>query len=145
MNRVGRAEVEAMLAVSFQTKPKPPPDTIASVRKAFKDADELFEMQDNDREFEVLCGATLATLLAHRTDAAAFAALATTTTSLAGARKTNVPPDLVTTAEQSIAEISELRRTRPDPDVSSYTNSPKVSFEQSSAAVKQNWASDGAA
>lgn len=76
--------IETMIAIALRTKPRPKRENIASVRQNFKDADDLFDMEKNDRELEILCGSALATLLDLDGDPAALAALSTTTASCGG-------------------------------------------------------------
>src|SRR4051794_22593283 len=70
--------VESMLGLLLRTKSRPDAASMTSLRKHFKEVDDLFEMSGNDRELEILCGAALATILDGTGDAAAQAALATT-------------------------------------------------------------------
>lgn len=112
---VGAADVginDTLLAVLVKTRTQPDAETMAELRGYFKAADDLFEMSNNDREIEVLCGAALATVLEKADDIAAQAALATSTTLFAGARKTDFPYDFAAAAEATIARISEQRRIR---------------------------------
>jgi hypothetical protein len=106
--------VETLIAVALRAKPHPEPADIAALRGHFKTADDLFDMEGNDRELEILSGAALATLFGNDSDAAARAALATTTASCFGVRTADFPLDLATAAETAIARISEDRRKRPD-------------------------------
>ncbi|WP_368508190.1 GTPase-associated system all-helical protein GASH [Bradyrhizobium lupini] len=105
--------IDTMLAVLVKTRTQPDADTMAELRGHFKAADDLFEMSNNDRELEVLCGAALATVLEGTDDVAAKAALATSIALFAGVRRTDFPYDFDAAAEAAIARISERRRTRP--------------------------------
>jgi hypothetical protein len=147
-NLVGKAadaDVDAMIAISFATKPKPCVAALARVREAFKAADEFFDMQGNDRELEVLCGAALATLFEKGDDISAFAALGATTASCGNARLSNLPMDLPGLAEGAIAAMAEKRRARPDLAAAVSGAPPKLNFEGASETVKQNWSPDGVA
>jgi GTPase-associated system helical domain len=108
------ASVETMLAIALRTKPRPQPARVAKLRERFKAADDLFEMEGNDRELEVLSAAALATLYDSDNDASAHAALTATTASCFGARTADFPLDLAAAAEATICRISETRRKRPD-------------------------------
>jgi hypothetical protein len=55
--------VENILRVVFHAKAAPAAEVIARFREAFRAADDLFDMQGNDREVEVLCGTMIAVLL----------------------------------------------------------------------------------
>jgi hypothetical protein len=105
--------IETMIAIALRTKPRPQATNVVSLRQTFKDIDDLFDMEDNDRELEILCGSALATLFEDNGDTAAVAALSTTTASCGGVRTADFPMDLVGAANAAIARISEGRRTRP--------------------------------
>ena len=102
-----KADVEALLAVVFRARKLSSIDGLAHIRQQFKDADDFFEMSGNDRELEILSGATLAVLLERTDDTAAFTALAVTAASLRGARVTNLPMNLPVLAEAATAKISK--------------------------------------
>src|ERR1700693_5184437 len=63
-----RADVEGMIRVAFRPKQGASPEVVAHIRQKFKDADDLFDMQGNDRELEILCGAALAVLFERNVD-----------------------------------------------------------------------------
>jgi hypothetical protein len=102
-----------MLAVLLKSKWRPNAEGLATLRGHFKAADDLFEMSGNDRELEILCGTALAMVLGDTTDVASQAALMTSVSFFAGARKANFPFDFAMAAEGTIAKISEDRRKRP--------------------------------
>lgn len=135
---------ETMIALAFRTK-RPNTEYVNKVRQAFKAADDNFQLQQNDRELEILCGASLAALFNQGSQAAAYAALAVTTASLGGSRKPDLPIDLVGLAERAIAVIAETQRRRPNLNTARDAKAPKVSFEQASTTVRQTWNADGVA
>jgi hypothetical protein len=106
-------DAEALLRVVYRAKARPSADSLTRIRKIFKDADDLFDVQGNDREIEVLGGAALAVLLESDGRIVAEIALAITTTVLEGTRVAHLPMDLGALAETSIARIAESQRTRP--------------------------------
>jgi hypothetical protein len=110
---INKHSVESLLRVVFHSKAQPNAENLASIRKAFKDADDLFDMGGNDRELEILCGSVLAVLLDSDNALAAWSALATTTSFLDGHRALNLPQDLVSAAENAITRAAEKNRTRP--------------------------------
>jgi hypothetical protein len=135
--------VGTMIAVALRTKPRPDPADIASLRGHFKAADDLFDMEGNDRELEILSGAALATLFGNDGDVAARAALATTTASCLGLRTADFPLDLAAAAEAAIARISEDRRKRPDLSQSIIQTMTQVGADQESVDnLKQNFNAD---
>lgn len=138
-----RAEIEAMIRLAFRTKQVPIPSALARVRQEFKSADELFDMQGNDRELEILCGATLAVLFERGGDRGATAALAMTTTALDGARAPVTPMDLVALAEHTIAHVSETHRKRPDLESQMKKEGPKFDFDKAAAKVKEQPNAEG--
>ena len=87
-------DAEALLRLVYRAKLRPSAESMARIRKFFKDADNLFDMQGNDREVEVLAGATLAVALESDAGIVAEIALAITTTVLEGARVAHLPMDL---------------------------------------------------
>lgn len=93
-------------------------------------------MHGNDRELQVLAGASLAALMNKGDSTGAEAALAVTTTSLAGVRKPDLPMDLHVLAEGAIDQISETNRKRPNLASHTSTDAPKVDFEKAAAKVK---------
>lgn len=146
-----RAVVENILRMLFRSPTTPSAETTANLRKIFKSADDLFDMQGNDRELEVLCGSILAVLLEQHDDLAAWSALAITTTSLNGKRVAHLPIDLVVAAENAIRRVAERNRARPRlQDVQLAT--PTVSFAKAKEKIQAgidaanlNSAFDGAA
>src|SRR5262249_36774053 len=80
-----RADVETTLRIVFRSKHTAGGDGIARIRQVFKDTDDLFDMQGNDREMEVLCGSCLAVLFERDDVLAASGALAVTTAAADGA------------------------------------------------------------
>lgn len=136
---------ETMIAIALRTKPRPPATDVTSIRQTFKDIDNLFEMEENDRELEILCGSALATLFDGADDTVVRAALSATTASCGGVRTGACPMDLVGAAEAAIARISDARRIRPDLAKMTISVAPKISVEQENAAVKQSFNADSVA
>jgi hypothetical protein len=136
--------IETMIAIALRTKPRPQAAHVASLRQTFKDADDLFYMDGNDRELEVLCGTALATLFEGDDDTAVCAALFSTTASCGGVRSAEFPLDLMGAAEAALARISDARRTRPDLDGKMTVAAPKINMDEAYAALKQNWTAEGA-
>src|SRR5207247_976845 len=92
-------DVEALLRLVYRAKLRPSAESMVRIRKFFKDSDNLFDMQGNDREVEVLAGAALAVALESDAGIVAEIALAITTTLLEGARVAHLPMDLSGLAE----------------------------------------------
>jgi hypothetical protein len=138
-----RKSIETMIAIALRTKPRPQTANVALLRQTFKDVDDLFDMEDNDRELEILCGSALATLFETDSNKAVLAALSTTTASCGGVRSAEFPLDLVGAAEASIARISDARRIRPDLGKKMTVTAPKVSMDQANATLKENWTAEG--
>ena len=135
--------IETMIAIALRTKPRPKAADVTSLRWTFKDVDDLFDMEGNDRELEILCGSALAALFETDGDTAALAALSMSTASCGGVRTAEFPMDLVGAAEAAIARISDARRTRPDIGKKMTVTVPKISMEQANATLKQNWTVEG--
>ena len=115
------------------------------LRQAFKDADDTFEMTGNDREMQVLAGASLAVLMHsdNDPDVAAAAALATTTTTFGGARKSNLPMDLALLAEGALDHSAEENRRRPTRSINTKVPQPKIDIEQAAAKMRELQSWDG--
>lgn len=138
-----RGDVEALTRLAFRSRQAPDADTVQALREQFKAADEAFEMNGNDRELEVLSGATLVAIMEDTADhdIAAAAALSVTTASMGGARKSPLPMDLAPFAEHALKRIADANRKRPSLSALASAKTPAVNFE---AAVKklteaENW------
>jgi len=119
--------IENLLRIVFRSKSVTTPEAIQNFRQVFKTADDLFDMEGNDRELEVLSGSVLAVLLEASNDLSAWTAIAVTTSSLNGKRPLQLPMDLVAAAENSIARTAEANRKRPSLR-STHLDAPKLDF-----------------
>ncbi|MGB8266897.1 MAG: GTPase-associated system all-helical protein GASH [Candidatus Velthaea sp.] len=132
-----RGVVEALIRLAFRTRQPAAPAALEKIRKAFKAADDTFDMHGNDRELEVLAGACLAVLMQGGKKVGAAAAIAVSTTAVAGARKPDLPMDLEVIAESAIDQIAEASRKRPDMSRMTSSEAPKFDFEQAAAKVRE--------
>lgn len=130
-------DVETLIRLAFQTKQPAAQAGVQKIREAFKKADDAFEMKGNDRELQVLAGACLAVLMENDEPIGAFAALTATTAGLYGARKADVPMDLLALAESAIDRIADVNRTRPALGSHTSGESPKFDFEKAVAKVRE--------
>lgn len=137
--------VEALLRLAFKSRQVPAAASLQQIREAFRSADATFEMQGNDRELQVLAGASLAALMDDGGGSGSEAALAVTTASLVGARKPDLPIDLTVLAESAIEQIAEAQGARPDLAAHAQTEVPKFDFEKSAAKVRAEWNQEGVA
>lgn len=138
---VERAEtpmVEALIRLAFKSKQLAQEALVKQVRAIFKEADETFEMQGNDRELQILAGSSLAVLMDSESDSAAYAALAVTTTAFDGARMSDLPMDLVKLAENSLVHIAVANRERPELDSFLADDESELEFDEPSEHVRQN-------
>lgn len=110
-----RALVEVLTRLAFDSKAsaggyKDPglAEKLAAFHAAFEAADE--DYQPEKRETQVLAACALVRLFGWYS----LAALAVTTASFDGARKTSLPMDLVGLAEQAVVNLGTVRRVRPD-------------------------------
>lgn len=140
-----RPDIEALVRLAFKTRQAPAADALQNISKAFKDSDPEFTVEDNARELEVLSGASLAILFEQGAEMAAIAALATTTAALAGARKPNLPMDLVALAEEAICDTAQSARQRPDISRHASADAPKFDFEKAAAKYREAANPDGMA
>jgi GTPase-associated system-like protein len=104
-------DVELLIRVAYRLR-EPKPDARQRVIKLLVQADDTFEPTGNDREFEVLAGATLAALFGKPSRIGATAGLAVSTASLLGTRKSHTPMDLAKLAEQALVQHAESARDR---------------------------------
>jgi len=109
-----KVKVESLLRVVFRSKGALTSEGIGTIRAAFKAADDLFDMQGNDREVEILCGCILAVLLELNGTLPPWTALAVSTSALNGSRATQLPMNLTVAAENAIARMAEQNRVRPN-------------------------------
>lgn len=130
--------VEALIRLAFKTKQPAPETVVKQARSMFKEADEKFEMQGNDRELQILAGTSLAVLMESESDSAAYAALAVTTTAFSGARKPDLPMDLVTLAEEALVHIAFANRERPEPDSFLTDDDEEFDFDGPAEHVREN-------
>ncbi|MDN7742285.1 GTPase-associated system all-helical protein GASH [Burkholderia gladioli] len=104
---------------------------LVEFHKAFSDIDPSFE--SGGRQDQVLAAAAL--LQFWTTDSRA--AMALTTTACGGARKADLPIDLVTSAENALTRLSATRRKRPDLS-NLKVEPPEFEFEPDFAGVQPN-------
>ena len=131
-----RDDVEALIRLVFRTRQTAALIAVQKIRQAFKDADDTFDMQGNDRELEVLAGACLVALMDEGDDVGAAAAVAVTTAALGNARTTDVPMDLCTLAESAIDRIAGANRQRPTLGNDSASVSPTANIKIKTAIAK---------
>jgi hypothetical protein len=133
--RLDKPSVEGLLRIVFHFKGSLTSEFVGKTRAAFKLADDLFDMQGNDREVELLAGSVLAVLLEGTGQLSPWAALAITTSALNGTRTTQLPIDLVTAAENSIVRFAEKNRARPTLQDTKF-DPPKVDFSKAKEKFK---------
>ena len=133
--------VEGLLRLVHPSRHLPTASTLEAIRQAFKDTDDVFDMSGNDRELQILAAAGLAVLMDTHRDLGSVAALAATTTGLAGARQPDLPLNLAALGEYAIVRWAEGTRTRPSLTAHFSSEPPRVSFEKaaSKAKTQQNW------
>ena len=124
-------DVEALIRLAFRSRKPAAESSVQKIRRSFRNADDLFEMHGNTRELEVLAGTCLVALMDRGGPVGAVAALALTTTSLAGARTADVPMDLSTLAETAIDRIADADRKRPSLEDRTSEGPLDLSFERS--------------
>ncbi|WP_133645218.1 GTPase-associated system all-helical protein GASH [Paraburkholderia flava] len=103
----------------------------AEFHKAFSDIDPSFE--PGGRQDQVLAAAALLQL----STADSRSAMAITTTACGGARKAHLPIDLVTSAENTLTQLSAARRKRPDLS-NVKVEVPEFEFEPDFSGVQPN-------
>lgn len=129
--------IEALIRLAFKSQQTASAAQVQIIRDAFKTVDASFNMEGNDRELQVMAGASLAVLMAEGGVYGAEAALGISTASLNGARKTDLPMDLSILAESAIDQISEIRRKRPDLTKYTSNSAPKINFNTAVAKITE--------
>ena len=134
-------DIEALIRLAFRTQQAATTSTMQRILQAFKTADGAFDIQDNERELEVLAATCLAVLMADGKDVGTTAALAITTTELGGGRKPDVPMNLCALAESAIECSADANRRRPTLGDYDLSEPPKIDFKKATAKIRetQNW------
>ena len=135
-------DIEGLIRLAFKSRQQATAVQINKIRQAFYSTDPTFEMGGNDRELQVLAASTLAVLMLQDGDVGAEAALATTTASLAGARKPDLPMDLSVLAKGAIDQAAETNRKRPALAANQQLSAPSLDFRE--AREKATEQPDGA-
>lgn len=105
--------LETWVRLAFKSKKAPPSEAIEAFRKSLQ-VDESVPLAGNAREIQILAASCLALMMEKRNATAALAALAVTTASCQMTRTPDLPMDLVSRADVSLANEAELRRNRPN-------------------------------
>ena len=110
-----KPRVEMLARLAFDTKPpagghqqEDLATALSAFQKAFSEADPAIEQ--GKRQDQILSAAALM----HYFKTNSRAAMVVTTTACGGARKAQMPIDLVTAAENALSLLAAKRRTRPD-------------------------------
>jgi len=138
-----RGMLETLLRLAFASRQVPSQVEIQAVRQHFKDADEAFEMSSNERELQVLAGASLAALMqSFEADVSHEAAIAVTTTALhTGRTSDQLPMDLAALGEAAISSLGERGRQRPSLVLAA--EPAKFDFEKSNAKLSEQFDAAG--
>lgn len=130
--------IEVLVRLAFGTKPPPTGhqqadlvQALEAFHKAFSDIDPSFE--PGGRQDQVLAAAALLQFSMTR----AFPAMAVTTTACGGARKADLPIDLVASAENALARLSATHRKRPDLN-NVKIEAPELTLELDYSGVQPN-------
>jgi len=138
-SNLDRAYVEVLVRLAFATKAaaagnKEPELTekLSEFHKAFSGQDENYDANAG-REVQLLAAATLIYAFSFNP----LAPLAVVTASAAGARKINLPMDIVGLAENAVRTLGVERRERPDLKILS-NDSIELSYSVDSSALNPN-------
>jgi hypothetical protein len=135
----GPADTETLVRLAFHTKQKPSNAAEARIRLVFRDVDELFDAQRNERELQILAGATLHIMMMKGDSAGGAAALSVSTAASGGGRIPDLPVDLVSAAEVAIETIADRNRKRPELSGHRLDEAPDIDFEKSAVKVREGW------
>lgn len=132
--------VEVLVRVAFATKAPPAGykhEELEAVYKTVLDAicatDSNFDPVKDARDFQFVCGSALRRLFETKPDAA----LAVTTASFGGHRKTNLSFDITDLARASLVSLAASQHVRLDPKELEIV-APKLEFEVSEEAAANN-------
>lgn len=129
--------LEGLLRLAHRSRHRPRQVVLEEIRRAFRDADEMFPMSGNDRELEVLAGACLAVAMESTNATGGIAALASTTAAFGGARRPDLPMDLETLGEAAITRIGSLRRQRPATSHKGSRRGPTFDFSKAAGKARE--------
>lgn len=115
---VTKNQIEALVRLAFGTKRAAATAELDRIRELFTDEDDEFPQQGNNLELQILAAASLIQM---QGKLPSLAPLAVSITACAGARKTNLPMDLVQYADVLLGNRSEANRLR---------NSIKTNFSE---------------
>lgn len=135
--------IETLIRLAFKSRHPHSASQVQKIRESFKALDATFEMQGNDREVQVLAGASLAVMMERGESYGAEAALMITTTALDGTRQPDLPIDLSVLADAAIDRIAEVNRARPDLAVHTVNGAPKIDFKKAAAKFREQPNPDG--
>jgi hypothetical protein len=133
-------DIEALIRAVFRTKQKPAEIVLARIRQAL-----VGEDVGSDREFEILCGATLHHLTQGGGTRGSRTALAISTASFGGVRNGTLPVDLARVAEAMVGHLAEKVRTRPDLGTEALRKPIALDFNSAVAKLKEIQNFDGVA
>lgn len=138
VNHADSEIVETLIRLVFQTRHLPAPAILQKIRQFFREADDIFDMHNNDREIKILASVCLAVLMSRGGDIGAKVALAATTTAFGNARiSDDIPMDLLILAEHAIGLISEDHRKRPELVGDILGKAPKIDFQESVVKIEE--------
>ncbi|MBA4316212.1 MAG: GTPase-associated system all-helical protein GASH [Limnobacter sp.] len=137
------ALVEALIRLAFKTRQLPTSGSLQLMRDVITEQDETFPAQGNDREMQILAGASLAVIMEDEGDVACCAALAVTTTCIAGGRRADLPMDLNGLAENALIRLANGNRNRPDIATYAEGKMSKVDFAKVVTKVREQPNAEG--
>jgi hypothetical protein len=109
-----RQDIEALLRCIYRIKGTVQPDKMPYIREIYQKIDTTFGEDKNDREMEILCGATLALLCEKSDELATTAALSILAANVEGGRTYDLPMKLTELAYSCLGRVAEDKRQRPD-------------------------------
>jgi hypothetical protein len=138
VNGAARARVESLLRLAYRTRAEADRSEVLAIRQAFREADEAFDMNGNDRELQVLAGACLVALMEDLSrEEGSAAAIAATTASLGLGRQPDLPMNLASLGEAAIDRRGEENRRRPLLEDHVSVEPPRIDFSKAATKVTQ--------
>lgn len=134
-------DIETLLSLTLNARNGASSEATAKIVSVFQATDPDFTAAQNARELQVLSAASLTHIAMSRgSELPAIAALSLSTALVGGARKPNLPLDLLTLTDKALSALSNGVGRRPDVPLVKVV--PKISFEAHAAKItaQPDWA-----
>lgn len=122
--------IEGLVRLAFCIdRQAPSSELVERVHESIRKNDSTFDASNSAREVQIIAGSCLVKIFSSTGITGDIAALSVTTASLGGARKPNLPMDLVALAKDALDRRSVSARTRPE--IGEYSKTPNIKIGES--------------